>query len=146
MKSLKQLWFAIILAVSSNAVLAADQVVMNPYGTLLSSSTLEVELAQFAQKNKDGLYDVLMKIRGSSAFIEGIDGKTIKYQAVPAAGGVDYVSNGVVRMTLRQPMGDTWSVMEVMLAGKRVPVRLQSGMSQDIQPLHMLTEFESNKK
>ncbi len=124
----------------------AETAVVNPYGKFLEGDEVEVEMAQFAARNTEGLYDVLLKMTGAAAFKAGIDGKTIKYQAVPGGTGVDYKVDGKVRMIARQPYGDSWSTMQVFLDGKTVTVSEVKARSKEVQPLHLLTEFKETGK
>ncbi|MFZ6874331.1 hypothetical protein ACO0LF_19915 [Undibacterium sp. Di27W] len=122
----------------------AETVVMNPYGKYLEGEDVEVEVAQFAAKNTDGLYDVLLKMRGAAAFNAGIDGKTIKYRAVPGGSGVDYQVNGKTRMTMRQNNGASY--FQVFLDGRGISIAEVKARSQEVRPLHLLTASTESGK
>ncbi|WP_374348877.1 hypothetical protein [Chitinimonas sp.] len=119
---------------------------VNPYGKFYEGDGVEIEMAQFASKNADGLYDVLLKISGQQAFNAGIDGKTYRYQAVPGGNGVDYQRDGKTRMILRQPYGDWWTLAEVFLDGKTISISEKKDKSKEVRPLHLLTAFKENGK
>lgn len=124
----------------------ADTAVVNPYGKFFEGEEVEVEMAQFAEKNANGLYDVLLKMTGAAAFKEGIDGKTIRYQAVPGGTGVNYQINGKTRMMTRRANEDTWSTTQVFLDGKTITVSELKAQSKEVQPLHLLTAYKSEAK
>ncbi len=68
---------------------AGDVGKVNPYGKFLSDSRglIEIEMATLETKNTYDLHDVLIKVTGLPAFQHGIDGKVLKYAAVPAGSG-----------------------------------------------------------
>lgn len=136
MKLLKSSIAAFSLLVLAGFAMA-ETVVVNPYGKYLEGEDVEVEMAQFAGKNADGLYDVLLKMRGAAAFNAGIDGKTIKYRAVHGGSGVDYQLNGKTRMMMRQNNGA--SIFQVFLDGRTISVNEVKTRSQEVRPLHLLT-------
>lgn len=143
MKSLKSLFAACFLYAIAGFALA-ETVVMNPYGKYLEGEDVEVEMAQFAAKNADGLYDVLLKMRGAAAFNAGIDGKTIKYRAVPGGSGVDYQLNGKTRMTMR--LNNGVSYFQVFLDGRGIAITEVRARSQEVRPLHLLTASTETAK
>ena len=138
--------FAACMAFALPAMSHAETPVVNPYGKFLEGEEVEVEMAQFAAKNADGLYDVLLKMTGAAAFKAGIDGKTLKYQAVHGGSGVDYQAKGKTRMIVRQAYGDSWSVMQVFLDGKTITLSEIKARSKEVQPLHLLTASKENEK
>ena len=146
MKKLKIFLTALAIIAVSNGVLADAPPIVNPYGKLLEGDGVEVEMAQFATKNKDGLNDVLLKITGANAFNAGIDGKTLKYQAVHGGTGIDYQFEGKTRMIVRQPYGDSWSVIQVFLDGKTITLNEDKVQSKEVRPLHLLTASQSTDK
>lgn len=145
MKKMKMFVAALAVSLLSSSVFAEAPPVMNPYGKFLVGSGVEVEMAEFAVKNKDGLNDVLLKITGANAFKAGIDGKTLKYQAVHGGTGVDYKLGGIARLILRQPYGDSWSTIEVFLDGKNIGLYEDDNRSKEVNPLHLLTASQSTK-
>jgi len=122
----------------------AQTAVVNPYGKYLEGEDVEIEMAHFAAKNANGLYDVLLKMRGAAAFNAGIDGKTIKYTAVPGGSGADYQLNGKTRMTMRQNNGT--SQYQVFLDGRGIAISEVRARSQEVRPLHLLTASTENGK
>ena len=145
MKILSRL-FLLAALFSAPAAFAETTAVVNPYGTFLQGDDVEVEMAQMVAKNKDGLNDVILKITGASAFDAGIDGKTIKYQATHGGTGIDYKANGKVRMSVRNPYGNSWSMTQVFLNGKTISLHANQAQSKNVQPLHLLTELEAANK
>ena len=146
MKKLKMFLTALAMIAVSNTVLADGPPIVNPYGKFLEGDGVEVEMAQFATKNKDGLNDVLLKITGANAFNAGIDGTTLKYQAVHGGTGIDYQFEGKTRMIVRQPYGDSWSVIQVFLDGKTITLNEDKVRSKEIRPLHLLSASQSTNK
>lgn len=126
---------------SPRAAPAAPGPALNPYGKLLVGDGVEVELAQLAQKNKDGGYDLLMKMTGSRAFEAGIDGKTFRYTAVPAGLGYDHRRADRNWLTLRQLSGGSWSIMETYLNGKTIKLREDAERSKTVKPAQLLQEL-----
>ena len=120
---------------------AQPALALNPYGKLLVGDGVEIELAQLAQKNKDGGYDVLMKMTGSRAFEGGIDGKTFRYSAVPAGLGFDHRRADRNWLTLRQLSGGSWSIMETYLGGKTIKLREDPERSKAVKPAQLLQEL-----
>jgi len=146
MKKLRTFLTALAMIALANTVLADDPPIVNPYGKFLEGDGVEVEMAQFATKNKAGLNDVLLKITGANAFNAGIDGKTLKYQAVHGGTGVDYQFEGKTRMISRPRYGDSWPVFQVFLDGKTITLNEDKGRSKEIRPLHLLTASQSSDK
>jgi len=146
MKKLKMFLTALAMIAVSNTVLADGPPIVNPYGKFLEGDGVEVEMAQFATKNKDGLNDVLLKITGANAFNAGIDGTTLKYQAVHGGTGIDYQFEGKTRMIVRQPYGDSWSVIQVFLDGKTITLNEDKVRSKEIRPLHLFLASQSTNK
>ena len=138
MKLPKSLIVAFSLFVMTGFAMA-ETVVVNPYGKYLEGEDVEVEMAQFAGRNADGLYDILLKMKGAAAFNAGIDGKTIKYRAVHGGSGVDYQLNGKTRMSLRQNSGGSASSYQVFLDGRTISINEVKAKSQEVRPLHLLT-------
>ena len=128
-----------MLLISAAPSAMAEKVIVNPYGQFLEGDGIEVEMATFASKNADGLYDVLLKITGKHAFNAGIDGKTLKYTAVNAGGGVNYKRDGMSVLIMRNPYGSSWQLMEIYLDGKTISVGSNSQKAKEVQPLHLLT-------
>lgn len=146
MNILKMMFAALVVVVASSVTAADTAPVVNPYGKFLVGDGVEVEMAQFATKNKDGLNDVLLKISGANAFNDGIDGKTFKYQAVHGGTGVDYQHEGKTRMIVRQPYGDSWYLIQVFLDGKTISLHEDKARSKEVRPLHLLTASQPPKK
>ena len=71
---------------------------------------------------------------GANAYKEGIDGKTVKCQAVHGGTGVDYKCGGTTRMILRNPYGDWWSLTQVFLDGKTIDVTVDKDKSKEVLP------------
>lgn len=145
MKNIKKILATFCVLVLPHAAMADTAAVVNPYGSFLQGDGVEVEMAQFATKNKDGLNDILLKITGAKAFNAGIDGKTLKYQAVHGGTGVDYQYEGKTRMIVRQPYGDSWSVIQVFLDGKTIDLSEDKPKSKEVNPLHLLTASQPSK-
>lgn len=135
---------AMILFAVPHAFAGGAEPVVNPYGIFLEGDGVEIEMALYAAKNADGMHDVLLKMTGPQAFNAGIDGKTIKYIAVPGGTGVDYQVAGKTRLIARNPWGNSWSVMEVFLDGKTIAVHENKAKSKDVRPLHLLTAFKAS--
>lgn len=137
--------FLFFLSFQTTQLSAAEKAEINPYGQMLIGDGVSVEIATFAEKNKDGLYDVLMKITGGPAFEAGIDGKVIKYTAEPAGTGYNLKFGDRNRISVRSPWG-AWTQVELYLNGKTHYLAKDSVQSSNVRPLHLLTEFkESNK-
>ena len=143
LKTLKTIFTTLVL-LSMAGFAMAENLVVNPYGKYLEGEDVEIEMAQMAAKNADGLYDVLLKMRGAAAFNAGIDGKTIKYRAVPGGSGVDYQFNGKTRMTMRQNNGASY--FQVFLDGRGIAVSEIRIRSQEVRPLHLLTASTESGK
>ena len=124
---------------------AQERPVVNPYGKFLKGDGVEVEMAHFAEKNENGLYDVILKTTGHQAFNEGIDGKALRYKATHGGNGINYLHDGKVVMTLRQPYGDSWSRIQVYLNKKYITLNEDDVKSKDVRPLHLLTELQADK-
>jgi len=134
------------LLMAFSAVSWADTgAVLNPYGRALEGDGVEMEFAQFAKKNKDGLYDALIKMTGANAFAGGIDGATLRYEALPANSGINYRRNGQVVMTVRT-VGGGWSSQQVFLDGKTLAVHENKDRSKEVRPLHLLSAWEDSGK
>ena len=82
MKKIKAILTILSILILPTGAFADMKSEVNPYGKFLAGDGVEVEMAEFAEKNSDGLYDVLLKMTGANAYKEGIDGKTVKCQAV----------------------------------------------------------------
>ena len=127
----------------------ASSVAMNPYGKLFTGDGVTVEMAMFADKNSDGLNDVLLKMTGADVFNAGLDGKVIRYVARPGGTGVDFVTQvdgqDYVRMLSRQSWG-SWTFFEVYLGGKPAHVELDEKRSAEVKPAALLAEFNASKK
>ncbi|MDD3183336.1 MAG: hypothetical protein PHD48_11120 [Alphaproteobacteria bacterium] len=145
MNTITKILSVISLLFLPHLAMASTAPVMNPYGKFLSGNGLDVEMAQFAKKNKEGLYDVLLKMTGSEAFNAGIDGKTIKYEAVHGGTGIDYKLDGKTRMIVRNPFGDSWSIIQVFFGDKEISLGEDSARSKEVMPLHLLTAFKEDK-
>jgi hypothetical protein len=128
-----------VCSMSLTGAALAQAPVVNPYGQFFEGDGVEIEMAQLAKKNADGLYDVLLKFTGKRAFNAGIDGKTLTYVAVHGGTGIDYQLNGKTRMIVRNPYGNSWRVMEVFLDGDTVAVAENKEKSKEVRPLHLLT-------
>lgn len=141
MKSIIKLLLSITLLSSQLVQAQETEPVVNPYGQFLYGDGIEVEVAHLASKNADGLNDVLLKITGRQAFNAGIDGKVLLYQAVHGGTGIDYKNKGKTRLIVRNPYGDSWSLMQVFLNGKTILVYENSNKSKEVRPLHLHTEY-----
>ncbi len=123
---------------------------VNPYGVAFKSAQggLEIEMAVYNKKNKHGLRDVLLKITGQAAHEAGIDGKVIRYNAVPGGSGVDYQYQNkgktLNRMIKRKRWG--WNDMEVFLVNQTFKVYPDVASSSEVRPIHLLTAFQKAKK
>ncbi len=120
---------------------------MNPYGKYMkgSQSTI-VELGYFAEKNENGLQDLLIRATGKPAVDEGVDGAVLKCKAVAGPnGGVDYQydreGKTYTRMSMRKNWGnqETW---EIYLSTETIVLEIDEKMASEVKPLHLLTEFE----
>lgn len=128
-----------VFGMSLTGLVFSETPIVNPYGQFFEGDGVEIEMAQFAKRNADGLYDVLLRITGKRAFNAGIDGKTLKYVAVHGGTGIDYKLDGKNRMIVRNLYGNSWRVMEVFLDGDTVPVAENKQKSKEVRPLHLLT-------
>jgi hypothetical protein len=119
-----------------------DQSEVNPYGMFFEGDGVSVEMATFTAKNTDDLHDVILKITGHAAAQAGIDGKAIKYSAVPAGTGTNFTfekdGETRTRMVTRQSWG-SWSFFEVFLNGETFKVYKNNDKSKEVAPLHLLT-------
>ena len=143
MKKIKAILTILSILILPTGAFADMKSEVNPYGKFLAGDGVEVEMAEFAEKNSDGLYDVLLKMTGANAYKEGIDGKTVKCQAVHGGTGVDYKCGGTTRMILRNPYGDWWSIAQVFLDDKAIDVSVDKDKSKEVLPLHLLTASKS---
>jgi hypothetical protein len=129
------------------------QIFVGPAHSLLESSLLtkdgaqapnQVEIALLEEKNSHGLRDALIQIFGQAAASAGIEGKVIRYSAVPSGTGVDfrYFSSGEERTLLstREPWGG-WSLMQLHLNGASIPISLHPRGTSEARPLHLLTAY-----
>jgi hypothetical protein len=133
---------SILIGVTVAVVMASTKEEVNPYGRFFVGEGVEVEMAEFTEKNKEGLRDVLLKVTGTNAFNAGIDGKTLRYQAVHGGTGIDYKRDGETRMLTRNPYGNWYSVMEVLVDGKTITVQEDVTHSKAVRPLNLLTASE----
>ena len=146
MKKLKIL--AAILVVTGGIFFAMNlsaKEEVNPYGRFLVGEGVEVEMAEFTEKNDEGLRDVLLKVKGAGAFNAGIDGKTLRYHAVHGGTGIDYKLDGETRLLTRNPYDNWYSLMEVLVDGKTISVQEDTARSKDVKPLDLLTAAEEEK-
>jgi hypothetical protein len=125
---------------------ARPALALNPYGKFFTGDGVEVEMAQLAQKNKDGAYDVLLKISGANAFDAGIDGKTFRYSAAYGGDGFDYQRGGKTWFLVRRPSGGSWTIVEVFLNGKTIKLREDAAKSKQVMPTQLLAEMPAGGK
>jgi hypothetical protein len=124
---------------------------VNPYGKYFTSSEkdISVEMALIEGKNEDGLQDALLKITGAEAHNEGIDGKVLRYKAVPAGTGTNFnfQKNGkeATRMLSRDSWG-SWKNFELNVNGKNFKVSSDSAKSKEVKPSQLANEFKSQQK
>jgi hypothetical protein len=144
MRFIQSILFAACVTIPGLA--AAQAPVVNPYGQFLEGDGVEIEMAYFAAKNKDGLYDVLINMRGRKAFNAGIEGKTLKYTAVHGGSGINYQRNGKNIMSVRDSGGYSSGAMEVYLDGETIAVSENRGSSKQVMPLHLLTASNDKSK
>ncbi|MBL7544793.1 MAG: hypothetical protein JNL11_13330 [Bdellovibrionaceae bacterium] len=120
---------------------------INPYGKYFKGEGLEVEMAVFTEKNSHNLHDAIIKISGELAVAEGIDGKCLKYKAVPAGTGVDFKyqvkKDHRSRMGTRQSWGN-WSFFEVYLQGKTIKVSFDETKSKEVKPLDLWAQSQKD--
>lgn len=121
------------------------KITINPYGEILTGDELKVELVYMKEKNEYDLYDVLLKITGEPARQAGIEGKVIKYDAIPQGfpGDFDY----------RLKLGDTEQTrVQVRLVGnrhyftvvfgeKKYTVDFDQQLTRDADPRRLLKEY-----
>jgi hypothetical protein len=143
MKTLQH-FLSVLTLICATPVFADTPPIVNPYGRFYEGDGVEVEVAQFVAKNQHGLQDVLLKITGAHAFNDSIDGKTLKYQAIPGGNGINYQAAGKNRMMLRKGNDDALSVIHVFVDEKVISVSEDKARSKSVMPLHLLTEFQSN--
>ena len=136
--------FAMTMTVTSAAF--AEAPILNPYGQFLEGDGVEVEMAYFAAKNKDGLYDALIKVRGRKAFNAGIDGKTYQYTAVHSGSGVSYQRNGKNILNMSDLKNYSSNSTQVYLDGESISVSENKNNSKDVMPLHLLTASNEQSK
>jgi hypothetical protein len=128
-----------------------DALSVNPYGKYFTSSEkdITVEMVLIDGKNEDGLQDALLKITGAEAHNEGIDGKVLRYKAVPAGTGTNfnYQKNGkeATRMLSRDSWG-SWKNFELFVNGKSFKVYGDSAKSKEVKPSQLASEFKSQQK
>lgn len=141
-----------VVAVLASAVVpvavqaqSQDKPIVNPYGKYLEGDGLKIEIATYLEKNKDGLNDMLVKVTGAAAYEAGIDGKTLRYTAVPAGTGYNLQRNDRNLMSVRSSYG-RWQQIEVYLAGRTYHVAANDSAAGMVMPLHLLTAYEQEKK
>jgi len=120
---------------------------VNPYGLALSSlpAGLEVEIAYFKKKNKNNLYDVLMKITGEAAYNAGIDGKVMRYHVNHSGSGYafSYKKDGAERNRMIT-RSDSWlngKSYELYFGNKTFKLYPNKN-SSTVRPLHLLSEHK----
>lgn len=130
---------------AQNEATKAPGLKVNPYGKFFTDADhdLEVEMAIIEGKNADGLQDVLLKITGAAAYTEGIDGKVLRYRAVPAGTGTNfvYVENGkpLTRLTARE------GTYEIIVADQTFKVFADGNKAKEVRPLHLLTAYKKSR-
>jgi hypothetical protein len=118
--------------------------IMNPYGKVFAGEGIKIECAYFKEKNKSGLYDVLIRVRGKAAVDEGIEGKVMHLVATPGGTGVDYTykANGKTLNRMSQRKNWNYESWEIYVSNESKKVFPDETLSSDFKPLHLLTEFE----
>lgn len=98
-------------------------------------------MAEVTAKNEEGANDVFMRITGSDAFKDGLNGKVLKYSVRPVGAGgsgldIFTMMNGqpFVRMTLRQ---GSW---EVYVNSKDLHVSIDSDKSKAVDTKKLAAE------
>jgi hypothetical protein len=145
-KFVNVLMFVITLSIITGPVFAADiptDEKMNPYGSLFVGTDVVIEMAQFEEVNEVGLHDVLLKISGPLAYVDGIDGQVLRYQATHGGSGVDYSRNGEIRMSSRSPYDNSWTQTQVFLSTSSIDVGKDTTRSKEVHPLHLLTALQN---
>lgn len=114
---------------------------VNPYGIFYRShpTGLEIEMATLAKAGKNGLKDVILKISGAAAYDAGIDGKAIRYKAVPAGTGINYqyLKQGkwFTRMTQRDNFG--WDTLKLFVGNETYSLSIDKKSLSRVYPLHL---------
>jgi hypothetical protein len=144
--------FAILLVtslftVSAFAKTKLDAKALSKYGTAFrdEAGTTTVEIATLTKKNKDGLYDALVKITGPGAEKEGIDGKVEFLKAVHAGTGynLQYEKDGEARNRLSsRTQWGSWENVEIYLDSKTIKLYVDQSATKEVRPLHLLTEYQ----
>ena len=126
---------------------AADEV--NPYGVVFVGDELTVEMATYVATNKDGLHDVLLRIKGAAASDAGIDGKVLRYAAAHGGNGIDFQfqKDGEThnRMASRSPWGE-WSEFEVYFGTKTFHVAKDKKSTKELKTKDLLAEYKKSSK
>jgi hypothetical protein len=122
-----------------------NPVEINPYGRAFKGTGIIVEMAIFTEKNESGLNDVLLKITGTDAYSEGIDGKVLRYRAVHAGIGVDFQididGKPITRMLSRDSSGN-WGHCEVLIGNRSHHVYLDEELSKQVLPPFLLNTYK----
>jgi hypothetical protein len=125
----------------------AGHIDVSPYGTVLTGDGLTVEMAPLTQVNKDGLHDVLMRIKGAPAVEAGIDGKVLLYTAAHGGTGIDFQfeRDGEMhnRMSSRNPWGD-WTTVEVYFGSNTYHVENREALSRDLKTKDLASAYGRN--
>lgn len=104
------------------------------------SGLVTIEMADIVGKKKR----VIMKMRGFSAYEEGIDGKAFIYESVPSGTGFNLVTrvNGknVSRISSRKGWG-SWDNITAYLGGESIKVYENSRKSKLVRPLHLKSDL-----
>ncbi len=114
---------------------------VSPFGKFFQGDDLTVEMGELVAKNDKGASDVFMRITGTDALRDGINGKVIKYSARRAGVGgtgldIFTMMNGqpYVRMTLRN---GSW---EVYLNSKDLHVSVDAEKSKAVDTKKLSAE------
>ena len=123
---------------------------VNPYGLAFTSQPpgLQVELAQVTEKNRDGLYDVLLRISGRQAFSAGLDRQTMRYTAVRGAYSsirYQFEQDGKALTRLMMRPNSAGSVWELYLDGQTYRLVADPALTNETRPLHLWTAFQEKR-
>lgn len=144
---LRLILFALVVAWP--AARAAEELKVNPYGKFFTGSGVEIEFAQLTAESKNGLKDVLLRIKGAEAFDAGIDGQVIRYTAVNGGNGVDYQyknEDGDTRTRfISRKSGYGGDTYEVFFGNKTIRVTNDEKKAKEVKPAEMLAEFTKKK-
>jgi hypothetical protein len=109
-----------------------------------ATPSVVAEMAVLKKKNEHGLSDVLLRIRGALADRAGIDGKTLRYKAVPGGTGCDFTfrSSGREKTRMATRVNGSQTQIQMFFGKETIDVLPDLARSEESRPLALLTEYQ----